>query len=162
MTLPLIILAVGAIFAGFIPFGEYVSADGKPLELVVHLGFSVLPVAIALAGIVIAYVLYFRRNERPDRMAASLNGVYKTVYNKFYIDEVYLFVTKKIIFRLIGRPAAWFDRNVVDGAVQQSGLLSEKLSYGIKQMQSGKLQAYTMYFLGGVIVLAAILIFKFL
>ncbi|WP_320051729.1 NADH-quinone oxidoreductase subunit L [uncultured Acetobacteroides sp.] len=162
MTIPLIILAFGAVFAGLIPFGEYVSADGKPIELVVHLGFSILPVAIAVIGIVIAYVLYFKKNDRSDKLAASLNGIYKTVYNKFYIDEIYLFVTKKIIFRLIGYPAAWFDRNVVDGAVQQSGLVAEKLSGSIKQMQSGKLQGYTMYFLGGIIVLAALLIFKFL
>lgn len=162
MTVPLIILALGAVFTGFIPFGEFVSADGKPVELVVHLGFSVLPVAIAIIGIAIAYALYFKKNDRSDKIATSLNGFYKTVYNKFYIDEIYLFVTKKIIFNCIGRPAAWFDRNIVDGAIQQSGLLTEKFSGSIKQLQSGKLQSYTMYFLGGVIVLAALLIFKFL
>jgi NADH-quinone oxidoreductase subunit L len=40
---------------------------------------------------------------------------YKTAYRKFYIDEIYLFITKKIIFNLVGRPAAWIDRNIVDG-----------------------------------------------
>ncbi len=162
MTIPLIILAIGSLFAGLIPFGDFVTADGKPIELVVHLGFSILPVSVAIVGIVIAYLLYFKKNERPDKIAASLNGLYKVVYNKFYIDEVYLFVTKKIIFPLIGRPAAWFDRNIVDGAIQQSGYVTEKFSGSIKQMQSGKLQSYTMYFLGGVLVLAALLIFKFL
>lgn len=162
MIVPLVILGVGSVFAGFIPFGEFVSADGKPVELVVHLGFSILPVCVAAAGILVAYVLYFKKNDRPDKIAASLGGLYKAVSNKFYIDEVYLFVTKKVIFPFIGRPAAWFDRNVVDGAIQQSGLVTEKLSGSIKQLQSGKLQSYTMYFLGGAILLAALLIFKFL
>lgn len=162
MTIPLIILAIGSVFAGLIPFGDFVTADGKPIELVIHLGFSILPISVAIVGIVIAYLLYFKKNERPDKIAASLNGLYQVVYNKFYIDEVYLFVTKKIIFPLIGRPAAWFDRNIVDGAIQQSGYVTEKFSGSIKQLQSGKLQSYTMYFLGGVLVLAALLIFKFL
>ena len=161
MTIPLIILAVGSVFAGFIPFGEFVTADGKPLELVIHAGFSILPVAVALAGIAIAYIFYFRQSAKTDAIAKALNGVYTTIYNKFYIDEVYLFVTKKVIFPFIGRPAAWFDRNIVDGTVQDTGLATEKLSYKVKGMQSGKLQGYTMWFLGGIFVLTALLIFKF-
>lgn len=162
MTVPLIILAVGAVFAGFIPFGEFVTADGKPIELVTHLSFSILPVSVGLLGILIAYLLYFKKSETPDKLAKSLGGIYTTVLNKFYIDEIYLFITKKIIFPFIGRPAAWFDRNVVDGTIQDSGIQTEKLSYGIKGMQSGKLQGYTMWFLGGILVLSALLIFKFL
>lgn len=162
MTVPLIILAIGSVLAGFIPFGDFVTADGKPIEIVFHASFSILPVSVGLLGIIIAYVLYFKKNDKADNLAKSLGGIYTTVLNKFYIDEVYLFITKKIIFPFMGRPAAWFDRNVVDGTIQDSGIQTEKLSYGIKGVQSGKLQGYTMWFLGGVIVLAALLIFKFL
>ncbi|WP_047444921.1 NADH-quinone oxidoreductase subunit L [Alistipes sp. ZOR0009] len=162
MTIPLIILAIGSVLAGFIPFGDFVTADGKPIEIVFHASFSILPVSVGLLGIIIAYVLYFKKNDKADNLAKSLGGIYTTVLNKFYIDEVYLFITKKIIFPFMGRPAAWFDRNVVDGTIQDSGIQTEKLSYGIKGVQSGKLQGYTMWFLGGVIVLAALLIFKFL
>lgn len=162
MTIPLIILAIGSVLAGFIPFGDFVTADGKPIEMVLHASFSILPVSVGLLGILIAYLFYFKKGEKADKVANALGGIYTTIYNKFYIDEIYLFVTKKIIFPFIGRPAAWFDRNVVDGTIQDSGIQTEKLSYGIKGMQSGKLQGYTMWFLGGVIVLAALLIFKFL
>lgn len=162
MTFPLIILAVGSVLAGFIPFGDFVTADGKPIEMVFHASFSILPVSVGLLGIIIAYVLYFKKNDKADNLAKSLGGIYTTVLNKFYIDEVYLFITKKIIFPFVGRPAAWFDRNIVDRTIQDSGIQTEKLSYGIKGVQSGKLQGYTMWFLGGVIVLAALLIFKFL
>ncbi len=159
MMMPLVLLAVGAAAAGFIPFGEFVSADGKPLVSHFHLNFSIAPVAIGIAGILIALWFYKKQNDRPAKLAASLGGLYKAAYHKFYIDEVYLFITKKILFNLVGRPAAWFDRNVVDGMVNLTGKATQEVSEGIKKMQSGKVQQYAIYFLAGVIVLAALFIY---
>jgi NADH-quinone oxidoreductase subunit L len=159
MMLPLIILAIGSFAAGFIPFGNYVSSDGKPLESHFHLQFSIAPVALGLAGIFTAMWLYKKQNERPDKMAASLQPVYKASYNKFYIDEIYLFITKKILFNLVGRPAAWFDRNVVDGLVNFTGNSTQFVSEKIKKIQSGKVQQYAIYFLVAAIVLATVFIY---
>jgi NADH-quinone oxidoreductase subunit L len=159
MMLPLVLLAVGAAAAGFIPFGEFVSSDGKALESKFHLEFSIAPVAIGLAGIFIAMWLYKKQNANPDKLASSLSGLYKAAYNKFYIDEIYLFVTKKVLFNLIGRPAAWFDRNVVDGMINLTGNATQNISEGIKKVQSGKVQQYAIYFLAGVIVLATLFIY---
>lgn len=159
MMMPLVLLAVGAAAAGFIPFGEFVSADGKPLVSHFHLNFSIAPVAIGIAGILIALWFYKKQNDRPAKLAASLGGLYRAAYHKFYIDEVYLFITKKVLFNLVGRPAAWFDRNVVDGMVNLTGKATQEVSEGIKKMQSGKVQQYAIYFLAGVIVLAALFIY---
>lgn len=159
MMLPLVILAVGALGAGFIPFGHFVSSDGKLLPTEFHLQFSILPVSLAVIGIALAWTLYKNENDKPAKLAASLNGLYKAAYHKFYVDEVYLFITKKIIFNLIGRPAAWFDRNVVDGAVNATGNSTELVSDKIKGFQSGKVQAYAIWFLAGVIGLAILFIY---
>jgi NADH-quinone oxidoreductase subunit L len=159
MMLPLILLAIGAAAAGFIPFGEFVSSDGKVLASHMDWQFSIIPVSLGLAGILVAMWLYKKQNSRSDKMAASLNGFYKTAYHKFYIDEVYQFITKKILFNLVGRPAAWFDRNIVDGAVNLAGTTTQKISAGIKKMQSGKVQQYAVYFLAGVILLAVLFIY---
>ena len=159
MMLPLVLLAVGAAAAGFIPFGEFVSTDGKALESHFHLQFSIAPVALGLAGIFTAMWLYKKQNNKPDKFAASLNGFYKAAYHKFYIDEIYLFITKKILFNLIGRPAAWFDRKIVDGLVNLTGSATQVLSEGIKKVQSGKVQQYAIYFLAGVIILATFFIY---
>ncbi len=159
MMLPLVLLAIGAAAAGFIPFGEFVSTDGKALESHFHLQFSIAPVALGLAGIFIAMWLYKKQNNKPEKLAVSFSGLYKAAYHKFYIDEIYLFITKKVLFNLIGRPAAWFDRNIVDGLVNFSGNATEFVSEKIKKMQSGKVQQYAIYFLGGVIVLAAVFIY---
>jgi NADH-quinone oxidoreductase subunit L len=159
MMLPLILLAVGAAVAGFIPFGNFVSSDGKVLPSEFHLQFSIAPVAVGVAGIITAFMMYKKQNAAPDKMAASVSALYKAAYHKFYIDELYLFFTKKIIFNFIGRPAAWFDKNMVDGMVNATGNTTESISEKIKGLQSGKVQQYAIYFLAGAIGLAGFFIY---
>ncbi len=159
MMLPLIILGIAAAFAGFIPFGKYVSSDGTRLESHFDLSFSILPVALGLIGIFTAYWMYKKKNDKPEKVAASLGGLYKAAYHKFYIDEIYLFITKKILFNLVGRPAAWFDKNIVDGMINFSGTATQVVSEKIKKMQSGKVQQYAMYFLLAAVIIAAIFIY---
>ncbi len=159
MMMPLVLLAIGAAFAGFIPFGHFVSSDGKALESVFHLQFSIAPVALGLIGIFTAMWLYKKQNEKPDRIAAGLNGFYKSALNKFYIDELYLFITQKIVFNIIGKAAAWFDKNIVDGLVNATGNTTQAVSEKIKAVQSGKVQQYAIYFLAGVIGLAVLFIY---
>jgi len=159
MMLPLILLAIGAAGAGFIPFGKFVSSDGAALESKFHLSFSILPVALGLVGIFTAMWLYKKQNDKADKVAASLSGLYKTAYHKFYIDEIYLFITKKVLFNLVGRPAAWFDKNIVDGLINFTGNTTQEISESIKKIQSGKVQQYAIYFLVAIIGLAALFIY---
>jgi NADH-quinone oxidoreductase subunit L len=159
MMLPLIVLAVAAAVAGFIPFGNFVSSDGSPLESKFHLEFSMAPVLLGLTGIFTALWLYRKQNDNPDKIALSLRGLYRSAYHKFYIDELYAFVTKKVLFNLVGRPAAWFDKNVVDGLVNFTGNTTQFISEKIKKAQSGKVQQYAIYFLAGIIGLAVMFIY---
>jgi len=159
MSLPLILLAIGAALAGFIPFGEFVSSDGSKLHTEFHPLFSVVPVIIGLTGIVIAWLLYKKKNDIPEKIANSLQSLYQAAYRKFYIDEIYLFITNKVLFNLVGRPAAWFDRNIVDGMVNASGSVTQVVSARIKKIQSGKVQQYAIYTLVGVIGLAILFIY---
>ena len=80
-------------------------------------------------------------------------------YHRFYMDELWLFVTKKIIFRGISRPIAWFDKHVIAGTMDLLGKGAQRLSYSIRRLQSGNIQSYSIYFLHGVMILALILIF---
>jgi NADH-quinone oxidoreductase subunit L len=159
IMLPLILLAIGAAAVGFIPFGNFVSSDGSALESQFHLEFSIAPVALGLLGIFAAMWLYKKQSERPDKLAAALSGLYKSAYHKFYIDELYMFITKKVLFNLIGRPAAWFDKNVVDGLVNLTGNTTQVISEKIKKAQSGKVQQYAIYFLVSAIGLAVLFIY---
>jgi NADH-quinone oxidoreductase subunit L len=122
-------------------------------------GFSALPVLLAAGAITLAGYLYKTENNRPRKIASSLGSFYKLAYHKFYLDEVYLFVTKKIIFNLIGAPAAWIDKHIVDGFMNLLSSLTEKISYLIKGLQSGKLQNYALYFFFGIVFLAVFFIY---
>lgn len=159
MKLPLVVLGVCTVVAGLLPFSGWVTSDGKPLETHISIAFSAAPVGLALLGIFLASAWYKSASPVPDRVAASLGGFYKTAYRKFYMDEVYLFVTKKILFNLVGRPSAWIDRNIVDGAMNEMANGTAWLSAFIKGWQSGKVQQYALYFFGGVMLLAVLFIY---
>jgi NADH-quinone oxidoreductase subunit L len=146
----LIMLSVCTVFAGFVPFSTLVTADGIPLDTHIDPVFSILPVTLAIIAILFAGRLYYRENLLPERIARSLGGLYRGAQRKFYVDEVYLFITKKIIFNLIGRPAAWFDKNIVDGFMNLLATTTEEISSWIKGLQSGKVQSYALYFFGGI------------
>jgi len=159
MKMPLIILAACSALAGFIPFGNYVSSDKVILESHFDPIFSMAPVAFGVIGILLAMWMYKNESSRADKLSQSWGGLYKAAYKKFYIDEIYLFITKKIIFNLIGRPAAWIDRNMVDGLMNGIANTTATVSGFIKGIQSGKVQSYAIYFFGGIIALAIVFLY---
>jgi NADH-quinone oxidoreductase subunit L len=159
MKIPLVILAIATVLTGFVPFSNLVTSDRIKSASHIDIVFSIAPVVLALAGIFLASVLYKKQNDRPAKIASSLGGLYKAAHGKFYIDEIYLFITKKIIFNLVGRPAAWIDKNVVDGFMNLLAEAIAKLARLIKGFQSGKIQNYTLYFFVGIAGLVIIFIY---
>lgn len=159
MKIPLILLAICTVIAGFVPFSQFVTSDGRGFHSELHLSFAILPVVLALTGIAVAAMLYFKESDKPRKLSAMFGGLYKMAYRKFYIDELYLFVTKRIIFNLIARPAAWIDKHVVDGGIHATGTITAKTSELIKGVQSGSVQHYVMYFFSGIIILAIVFIY---
>lgn len=159
MTIPLIILAIGSVFAGFIPFDKLVTSDSRPFEAHIEYAIAIPSVLIGLAGIGIAYLMYKKENTLPDKLASTFNNGYKWAYNKFYMDEVWLFVTKTIIFRYISRPIAWFDRHIVDGTMNLIADVTQRVSFNIRALQSGQLQKYAFVFVTGAVMLAILLIY---
>ncbi len=159
MTVPLIILAIGAAISGIIPFNRLVTSDGKAFESEIEWAIAIPSVLIGLAGIGVAYILYGKKTSIPDRLAATFKYSYKWAYNKFYIDEIYLFITKNIIFRYISVPVAWFDRHIVDGTMNTIANVTQVVSFRIRGFQSGQIQKYAFVFISGAIVLVVLLIF---
>ncbi|MCW5907469.1 MAG: NADH-quinone oxidoreductase subunit L [Chitinophagales bacterium] len=151
MKLPLMILGLLAVVAGFVPFGNFVSSDGKALHSEFHLTMAIAPIVFGLIGIALAFVMYKRENNLPAKISGALRGLYQSALHKFYVDEVYLFVTKKIVFNLIGRPSAWIDKNAVNGLVDAGGMFAQDSSEEIRVWQSGKVQSYAIWFLAGVL-----------
>ena len=151
MKLPLLLLSILAFAAGFVPFGQFVSSDGHPLASEFHLALAIPPVVIGLLGIILALVMYRGQNNLSEKVSGLFSYLYQAAYRKFYIDEIYLFITRKVIFNLIAVPSAWVDKNLVDGAVNLSASMTGETSELIKGWQSGKMQQYAIWFFAGVI-----------
>jgi NADH-quinone oxidoreductase subunit L len=161
MTVPLIFLAVASVFAGFIPFNELVTSDGMAFEIETVWIVAIPAILMGLIGIFIAWALYKKESDLPERVANSMKSLYKWSFNKFYIDEIYMFVTKKIIFNRITKPIAWFDRHAIDGTMNAIANTTGWTSYKIRGFQSGQLQKYAFVFVSGVLILALVSIYLF-
>ncbi len=165
MTLPLVILAVVSCVAGFVPFGNLVTWNGHPMfesvNFFTNLGaldwsVAAISLAVAILAIILATVMYKKENPLPAKMRSALPRLWDWCYHRFYWDELYMFITHKIIFGCISRPIAWFDRHVIDGSMDGMAWVTQRISFAIRGLQSGNIQLYVWIYLVGVILLGAI------
>ncbi len=159
MKIPLIILAILSVASGWISFGSFVSSDGSPMHTEFHLSAAALPVGLAFVAIAIALLMYGKANTMPSRIATTARGLYRGALNKFYIDEIYMFITKRILFGFFGPIAAWIDKNIVDGIVNFLGMASENISDTLRLMQNGKVQNYAVYVFSGLLGFVILMVF---
>lgn len=159
MTFPLMVLASLSIIGGFIPFSELVTPDKLGFEAHLNYPLAAVAVGVGLAGIVLAWVFYKKENNLADKWAKAFGPFYKWTSDKFYFDEIYLFITKKILFKRVSAPIAWFDKKVVDATMEGIGNKTVLTSKKIKGLQSGKVQDYAFAFVGGTVVLAIVFIY---
>ncbi len=160
MTLPLMFLAVVTVGAGFIPFGHFVSADGQAYDIHLDPTIATTSVIVAVCSIALATFIY-KGEKQPvaEKMRAALPALHRWAFKRFYLDEVYQFVTHRIIFAHISKPIAWFDRHVVDGFFDFLAWGTNALGVQIKGLQSGSIQKYAYVFLLGVLILLLIVLF---
>ena len=166
MTLPLVILAAVSCVAGFVPMGNLVTWNGHEMfpegvsffTNLKALDWTVASVSLAVAiiAIIIATVMYRKENPLPAKMKQALPALWDWCYHRFYWDELYMFITKRIIFNGICKPIAWFDRHIIDGTMDGFAIVTNKLSYAIRGFQSGNAQTYVWWYLIGVLALGGI------
>jgi NADH-quinone oxidoreductase subunit L len=173
MTIPLMILAVGAVAAGWVGippilgggahFAEFLKpVVGHPEFHGTHAeewAVMSLSTGIALFGIVVAAFLYLRKTDLPERIAKSFSGVYNLLYHKYYIDELYNYT--------IIKPTMWIASNVlvavtdakmiegiVNGVPGAIGKFSEKL----RRIQTGLAQHYGIFMAAGAFFIIAVVL----
>jgi NADH-quinone oxidoreductase subunit L len=181
MLVPLMILAVLSIVGGwlaapafwgqpdyFAKFLEPVFAQGSAGETgaaeaaahALETPLAIVAVVTALIGFGIAFWLYLKKPTKPAELAKSLRGVYTTLLNKYYVDELYA--------AMVVKPLLWFstkvlwqtvDVQMIDGAV--NGVASGALDVGdnVRQAQSGNTRSYAVWVVIGAIVVIAIIFF---
>jgi len=159
MTIPLGILALLSIFAGFV--GTPFTARGfstfvyyaAPHEVEPDYMVMALSTLVALAGIALAWWLYGRPSDLPERLKESYRWAYNLLWNKFYIDEFYLWIYRRIFWGL-AEAFHWHDRHVVDGLWDGVGDVTRASGQKLRYLQTGNLQTYALVFFTAVVVIA--------
>lgn len=162
MTIPLMILAVFSIFAGFIgaPFVEhgfssfiYFGEPHHPSPNLLVMGSSTL---IALAGIFLAWLIYMKKAISAEMIAQKYAPVYKFLYNKWYIDELYQWFFEKIVLNL-SAAFNWCDRYIVDGIAHGFAWTVRTIGTKGRYLHTGSLQTYGLVFFTAVVVIVLFL-----
>lgn len=170
MTVPLIVLCVITVgvgvyttLAGFLgwggSFGSFVTANG--CDYTIHFDVQVAATSTIIAILSIALATYIYKGERQpiaDRLYKAMPRLHRAAYKRFYMDEVYQFVTHKIIFNLVSKPIAWFDRRVIDGTMNFMAWGTQEAGQTIRPWQSGDVRQYIVWFLTGCVALSLILL----
>jgi NADH-quinone oxidoreductase subunit L len=115
-----------------------------------------ISVGAAAFGFLLAWLLYCKRPELPDRITAKIHGIYTMVLHKYYVDEGYSAVFVKPLLAL-STVVFWrgVDQSVIDGLVNGAGSASQGIGNELRRMQSGNIRSYAAWVaLGGALVLA--------
>jgi NADH-quinone oxidoreductase subunit L len=116
-------------------------------------GFSL---AAASVGLFLAWLLYYKRPDLPDRITDKIHGIYVMVLHKYYVDEGYGAILVKPLLAL-STVVFWrgVDQNIIDGLVNGAGATSKGIGNELRRMQSGNIRSYAAWVaVGGAAVLA--------
>jgi NADH-quinone oxidoreductase subunit L len=157
MTVPLVILALLSLGGGFIAVPTFLGSFFPTVEAPEDFVLVAISVAAGLLGILMAYVMYVAKPGMADSVAGSLGDLYKFVYNKWYVDELY---DATIVQPLVkgSRTVLWkgADAGLIDGLVNGTGWAAKQVGGLLRLLQSGNIRSYATWVLfGGVLVIVA-------
>jgi len=185
MTYPLVFLGFLAIFAGWVGmpwlkhgFAAYVYSGHEPYHVHADYLLMIVSTVVALSGIAVAYMIYFRRAISADKLAERFGLLYKLSFNKFYIDEIYdvILLNPILVFArymwtfdarvidglvngaawfsiLVSNIKMWIDKWIIDGAVNGAGWLVRSGARVGRLLQTGRVQFYVLFITASVVVL---------
>ena len=169
MTVPMVILAILTVLGGFVHthwtgtrLGDWLVTGPAPTYgLSVHseTWIMLLALLVSLAGIWVAYQLYVSRTEAPQSLANRFSGLYRLLYNKYYVDESY---QVSLVSGLKGLSAvlAWLDRCVIEGLVRFAAWLALAVGRLSASWQNGQVQCYGLTVFVGLVVIILAYVFS--
>ncbi|MFQ5804656.1 MAG: proton-conducting transporter membrane subunit, partial [Candidatus Methylomirabilales bacterium] len=171
MAIPLLVLAVGSVGAGWVglppehgPFHQFLAPvfahGGEVHASAAGLAWRLAAVSllVAGAGIGVAYMLYVRRRDLPELVATRFRRLYQVLYEKYYVDELYQHWIVNPLDRLAFLLWRRCDVAVVDGAVNWLARMMEVGSWRLRRIQTGVVFNYVLSILAGVVLLLGYLV----
>jgi NADH-quinone oxidoreductase subunit L len=161
MTVPLLALAVPSIVVGWWLHHHgllhtYLTAGAVGPELEVHAGVAIAATLLAALGVGVAYALYRRLKMGEDPAARMPRPMYVALVNLWFLDAFWSWIGA-VLAMAIARIVAWFDRNIVDGAVRGSGRAIAAAGGAMARSISGQPQTYAACVIGGTVALVVLL-----
>jgi NADH-quinone oxidoreductase subunit L len=171
MTVPLLLLAAGSVLAGLIGVppeagwihsflgpavaAEHGAAEHHAPDYVVIAALAAASVAAGLVGIAVGHAMYARRRPDPAAVARATGPVYRLLWNKYYVDELY---DRRLVD--LGRAAfgaAWaWDVHIIDGLVERIAWLMGLIGSGLRRAQTGIVGNYALSIVAGLLVLIVV------
>ena len=172
MTFPLVFLSLITVGVGVVTtlagfgildrswnFGSLVTAAGTQYD--VHFDATIAATSTVIAIISICLATYiFKGETQPvaDRMYKAAPRLHRWAYKRFYMDEVYQFVTHKILFRFVSKPVQWIDEHIINGFIDFTAWGANEAGESARSWQSGDVRHYAIWFLSGAIGLTLLLL----
>ena len=171
MTFPLVFLSIVTVGVGVVTtlggflnwdwasFGSLVSAAGTAYTI--HFDPQVAATSTVIAILSICLATYIYKGEKQpiaDKMYATFPRLHRWAYKRFYMDEVYQFVTHKILFRYVSRPVQWIDEKIINGLIDFTAWGANEAGETIRPWQSGDVRQYAVWFLTGTVALTLLLL----
>jgi NADH-quinone oxidoreductase subunit L len=155
MLIPLAILALLSLAGGFLfKVPQFLAPLFPALEAAENPALVAISVAAGLVGIALAWLMYVARPGMADSFAASINGLYTLVYNKYFVDEIY---GAAVVDPLVGgsRELLWknVDVKLIDGAANGVGARARNVGDVLRRIQSGNIRSYATWVLFGSVLL---------
>jgi NADH-quinone oxidoreductase subunit L len=162
MWIPLAILAALSLVGGMlikVPDFLHDFFQGVP-EVPENSSLMIFSVTSGLIGIFIAWLLYVARPAMADSLASSFKLLYTTLYNKYFVDEIY---DATVVNPLVGgsRWVLWkgADAGMIDGSVNGVGTLAQKAGGILRLLQSGNIRSYATWVLCGSLLAIGLIVF---
>ncbi len=172
MTLPLIVLSIITLGVGIITtlagfgiinpewsFGAFITASGKEYAIHFSTRVAITSTIIALLSICLATYIY-KGEQQPiaNKLHKAFPRLHHWAYCRFYIDEIYQFITHKIMFGIFSRLARWIDNKIINGFIDFTAWGTNEAGESVRSWQSGDVRSYAVWFLAGVVGLALLLL----
>ncbi len=158
ITIPLAVLAVLSVVGGFIRIPVWLEKFFPAAEAPEEFSLVAISVAAGLIGIALAYVMYIAKPALADSISSNLGGLYRLVYNKYFVDEIYdATVVKPVVAG--SRVVLWrgVDAGLIDGLANGIGSRSQGFGGWLKLLQSGNIRSYATWVLFGSVILVVAL-----
>ncbi|MCZ6787523.1 MAG: NADH-quinone oxidoreductase subunit L [Planctomycetota bacterium] len=163
MTVPLVLLAGFSCVVGFpaTAVQNYLAERSAQVGILhINASIAIVSTAIVVVGYFVAWLFYFRRPALREKLGARLKPVHELLWNKYYIDEFYLWIVRSIQ-QAIARACRMFEENViVRGIVGGTVSITRGSGDRLRRLQTGRLAFYAYVFVAGVtlVVIAMVIV----